>query len=129
MLEKKTTTERQLEIVQRMFDDGKMEFTKDATWIGRIEGLKAKVTHYRDRKENSCFDFELLEQSYPYKDLCQILFNRGGGEKGLSSGSIGLLFFDEEGLKVMYEEHCDLSNRDWTTWKFTNIGIYANRIE
>lgn len=126
MLEK-TTIEKQLEIVQRMFDDEKIEFTENATWIGRIEGLNAKVMHYKDRKENSCFDFELLERSYPYKDLTQILFNRGGGEKGLSSGSIGLLFFDDEGFKVMYDEHCDMSGRDWVTWTFTNIGIYANR--
>lgn len=125
----RTTLEIQLEIVQRMFDDGKMEFTKDTTWIGRIEGLKAKVTQYKDRKENNCFDFEFLEQSYPYKCLTQILFIRGGGDKDFSSGSIGLLFFDEEGLKVMYDEHCDSVGRHWVTWTFTNIGIYANRIK
>lgn len=125
----KTTLERQLEVVQRMFDDGKMEFSENATWIGRIEGLKAKVTQYKDRKGNNCFDFEFLEQSYPYKDLTQILFTRGGGDKGISSGSIGLLFFDEEGFKVLYDEHSDLSGRHWRTWTFTNIGIYANRIK
>lgn len=128
MLEK-TTIEKQLEIVQRMFDDEKIEFTENATWIGRIDGLKAKVTHSKDRKDNSCFEFELLEKSYPYKDLTQILFNRGGGENGLSSGSIGLLFFDEVEMKVMYEEHCDMSGRHWVTWTFTKIGIYANRIK
>lgn len=107
-------------IAKNLFDNGKSLECKSDVYkrVGTICGLITVLTVIG--RDKNIYSFRIIdEQKQPYKDLTRIIYNRLSGENKDTVGSIGQVFLDGIGYRIMYEAKSYPYN--YTTLEFYKI--------